>query len=1039
MHLHLTKRRLLAAAATMLPIMPLAASPAAAQMLTPAGSSAAAIIAALRGPIMAAPAPAATAPQSRQESRATPMTGNIRGFGGEIDPQTGNIRGFYGDIDPETGNIRGFGGGIDPQTGNIRGFGGNLQVFTGNLRGFAGEADFHAGFIRAYDGDIDPYTGNIRGFWGDLTPDGGDLSVQTGNIRGFAESYIPQMDDTLRLWVQADTAGDYTALAARLQTIAAEGAAIWGDAVQQRTGKSFAEGFADRFYADWNIDPTDPATLGRLDLIDRQLMMLDWHDEMLGFSGMDNTDHWMNAVNWRPALTQVQGGGRNTTIGLIDFFVAADSDVASKVVFDGGYTDVNSPHGTAVGSLMVASHDGRGVMGIAPDARIAAYNPFDSSMTANWDDVRTGIAAVARAGASVVNLSLGVSGHTLPAEWRDLFRASEVDSHKNNLLYVIAAGNDGVVQTANIEMNGALDSTFLVVGSVDPGGTISSFSNTPGTACITDGGNCKNQLVWSGKGKFEKTDYLKESGLLMNRFLVAPGELILVADGAGGVTRMSGTSFAAPLVSGAIALLHDRWPWLRNYPRDTAKIILESAQDLGAPGVDAVYGHGLLDIEASQAPLDFGKLKYYRSMNGSVSEVSARSLANSGVPAGWSAQDAYFVAFEKIDSAERDFLIPLSDRLFNASLAGRSFQEFVYQRMIGWIGGAGSKRHIAALTDSMPGAAMSLAGGWRMAMRGRTEQVAGAGNTDRTMLRASVEVTAPDSAFSVGFGHGDGAVLLGGTAGLQMTGDFNPQTGGANPLLGFASGGAHVATTLRVAPRLEVQMGVTRQDRPIEQDMAGAFFNPADRPLLETLGDYRAVATQAKVTWRPSGAVSLSTAFTRLQERGAFLGVRSLDRSDFGAGTASNGVTVAGDAMVGGGVSLFASGTLATSASRGDAALQVGDTVSSAFQLGLAKQAVLGRADRLRLSLAQPLTTERGTISYSAREVIDRETGAIGMVTREVGIGAAQDRRMLAEAIYGTDLSGGRGSASLFTSAELRETHPELPAWTVGGNLRWGF
>ena len=79
--------------------------------------------------------------------------------------------------------------------------------------------------------------------------------------------------------------------------------------------------------------------------------------------------------------------------------------------------------------------------------------------------------------------------------------------------------------------------------------------------------------------------------------MVAPGELILVSDGQGGVTRQIGTSFAAPLVSGAIALLHDRWPWLSNFPVETANIILNSAKDLGAPGVDAVYGHGLLDVD----------------------------------------------------------------------------------------------------------------------------------------------------------------------------------------------------------------------------------------------------------------------------------------------------------------------------------------------------------------------------------------------------------------------------------------------------------
>ena len=53
------------------------------------------------------------------------------------------------------------------------------------------------------------------------------------------------------------------------------------------------------------------------------------------------------------------------------------------------------------------------------------------------------------------------------------------------------------------------------------------------------------------------------------------------------------------MVSGAIALIHDRWPWLKNFPHETVDIILESAKDLGAPGTDAVYGRGLLDVEAS--------------------------------------------------------------------------------------------------------------------------------------------------------------------------------------------------------------------------------------------------------------------------------------------------------------------------------------------------------------------------------------------------------------------------------------------------------
>ena len=55
--------------------------------------------------------------------------------------------------------------------------------------------------------------------------------------------------------------------------------------------------------------------------------------------------------------------------------------------------------------------------------------------------------------------------------------------------------------------------------------------------------------------------------------------------------------FAAPHVSGALALIKSRLP---SMPMRVARVVLlETATDLGAAGVDPVYGHGHLNVEAA--------------------------------------------------------------------------------------------------------------------------------------------------------------------------------------------------------------------------------------------------------------------------------------------------------------------------------------------------------------------------------------------------------------------------------------------------------
>ena len=89
-------------------------------------------------------------------------------------------------------------------------------------------------------------------------------------------------------------------------------------------------------------------------------------------------------------------------------------------------------------------------------------------------------------------------------------------------------------------------------------------------------------------------------GASKNWCLAAPGVDIIIPDLGGGRRTASGTSFAAPHVSGAAAVLKSAFPNMS--PRQVAALLLATARDLGAPGVDDVYGRGLLDLENAARP-----------------------------------------------------------------------------------------------------------------------------------------------------------------------------------------------------------------------------------------------------------------------------------------------------------------------------------------------------------------------------------------------------------------------------------------------------
>ncbi|KAA1192402.1 S8 family serine peptidase [Pseudohalioglobus sediminis] len=208
-------------------------------------------------------------------------------------------------------------------------------------------------------------------------------------------------------------------------------------------------------------------------------------------------------------------------------------------------------HGTAIASI-IAANDGD-YQGLLPGAEVYAAAVFEV------DEERGEIASTVSllraldwlisTRVDVVNISLaGPPNRLLEAA---LQRASEQD-----VLVMAAAGNGGPVARP---MYPAAYDTVVAVTAVDEGHRVFRLAN--------------------------RGDYLD---------IAAPGVGLLHARAGGGYVASSGTSFAVPFAATAAARLRKQQPGA-----DVMALLYNSAEDLGPPGRDDIYGYGLLRIRES--------------------------------------------------------------------------------------------------------------------------------------------------------------------------------------------------------------------------------------------------------------------------------------------------------------------------------------------------------------------------------------------------------------------------------------------------------
>ena len=239
-------------------------------------------------------------------------------------------------------------------------------------------------------------------------------------------------------------------------------------------------------------------------------------------------------------------------------------------------------HGTLVAELLAGNRNGTGSVGVAPDASLAYLRVDDaipsqpnSDGTVNYAITGTNIAAALNYATAqripILNLSLGISGGSNTGTL-----AGAIDNYaRSKGLFVIAAGNSAGADPESIQLLTTTNrASWLAVGGL----------SADLTAFALD--------VDSNR-----------AGSLADRYIVAPFvNIVSNINGQSGYLKFSGTSGAVPLVAAAAALVMQKWPQLTG--QDAGNVLLATARDLGDPGVDPVFGHGLLDIQAALSPVN---------------------------------------------------------------------------------------------------------------------------------------------------------------------------------------------------------------------------------------------------------------------------------------------------------------------------------------------------------------------------------------------------------------------------------------------------
>lgn len=317
-------------------------------------------------------------------------------------------------------------------------------------------------------------------------------------------------------------------------------------------------------------------------------------------------EYWLGDYGFTTAWSTSRGEG--VTVAIIDTGVNGEVAELKGVVTGGtdvsglGSPDGQTPvgdddvHGTMVASLLAGrgTGDGNGVIGVAPEADLltvsVAFGEETGVEKSNDDQIAEAVVWAVDNGADVINMSLTRNTRDWPESWDDAFKYA----FEHDVVVVAAAGN-----------------------------------RAGGTAEVGAPATIPGVLTVAGVDK-EKNASFDASSQGITIGVAAPSEDLVGVQPDGKTYVWSGTSGAAPLVSGLVALVRSEYPDL-----DAANVIervIRTANPNGHEVPSPLYGNGLIDPVAALTA-EVPKIDPDTLVDGLAAWITLHRRANAAEPA----------------------------------------------------------------------------------------------------------------------------------------------------------------------------------------------------------------------------------------------------------------------------------------------------------------------------------------------------------------------------------------------------------------------